>query len=155
MGNIRKFKSVIIVLNIIFPLFLTACIYDPYYVEPPRSHVDFYPYDYYYYPSARVYFNFTTGFYYYFDNNRWVESRTLLPRIHLDPKDRVRIRVDNDKPFVKYPEHIKKYKPLPDYSIDKQRNFREREENRKLYNEYKSSKERKKNTKESNRQDRR
>jgi len=78
----------------------------------------------------------------------------LLPRIHLDPKDRVRIRVDTDKPFMKYPEHIKKYKPMPGYRVDNQRSIREREENRNLYNEYKISKEQK-NSKKRDRQERR
>lgn len=151
----KKFKSSTIGLNIIFSLLLTACVYDPYYVDTHRPHVDFYPYDYYYYPSTRVYFHFTTGFYHYFDNNRWVKSRTLLPRIHLDSKDRVRLRVDTDKPFKKHPEHIKKYKPIPDYRIDKQRNTKERKENRRLYKEYRQMKEKRKKYNNRNKKDRR
>ena len=100
---------------------LSACVYDPYYHRPAPAHHHYYPYyypyyyDYYYYPSVQVYFQFSTGFYFYFSNHRWIKTRVLPPHIHLYPRERVTIRLDGDKPYLKHHEHVKKYRPLPEY----------------------------------------
>lgn len=96
---------------------LSACVYDPYYHYPPGHHYYpyYYPYyyDYYYYPGVSVYYQFSTGFYFYFSNNRWIRSKVLPPHIHLDAWDRVTIRVESDKPYLKHKEHVLKYQPRP------------------------------------------
>lgn len=145
MLNIRIVYFRVVVFELMF-LLLAACVYEPNNAPYSHRHIDFYPYDYYYYPNARVYFHFTTGYYHYLDNKRWVKSRTLLPRIHLDPRDRVRLRIDTDQPFVKHPEHLRKYRPLPGYRHDAKMNIKEREENRQIYQEYKKMKDQNKKT---------
>lgn len=96
---------------------LSACVYDPHYYGPPahRYYPYYYPYyyDYYFYPSARVYFQFSTGFYYYYYRDRWIRTKVLPPHIHVNPWERVTIRVDSDKPYLNYREHVKKYPPKP------------------------------------------
>lgn len=96
---------------------LTACVYDPYYYPPSGRHYYpyYYPYyyDYYYYPGVRVYFQFSTGYYFYYSRNRWIRTRVLPPHIHLDPWDRVTLRLKSDKPYLKHKEHIHKYQPRP------------------------------------------
>ena len=96
---------------------LSACVYDPHYYYPPghRYQPHYYPYyyEYYYYPGVSVYFQFTTGFYFYYSKNRWIRTKVLPPHIHLNPRNRVKIWVDNDKPYLKHKEHVKIYKPKP------------------------------------------
>ena len=114
-----------------------GCVYDPYYGPPPHRH--YYPhyYDYYYYPYANVYFRFTTGTYYYLDGGVWISTRVLPPHIHIDASNRVRIRVDSDRPYLKHDEHVRIYKPRPNYRVDVERSRKEREANQRWYQEYK------------------
>ena len=65
------------------------------------STVYFGPYDYYY-PYWSVYFNISTGYYYYRDGVTWIKVRTLPSRFILDDRDRVRIVVNSDKPYIKH-----------------------------------------------------
>lgn len=120
-----------------FTLLFTACVYDPVYYGPP-PYPEFQPhyYDYYFYPSASVYFQFSTGNYYYRDRGIWVKSRALPPTIPIDARDRVRIRVENDRPNLKYNDHIRSYKPKPEYRVDKERSVKERRANERWYEEY-------------------
>jgi len=120
-----------------FALLFPACVYDPYYVGPPPHH-HYHPHhhDYYYYPGVRVYFHFTTGHYFYFHKKHWIRARVLPPHIHLDPRERVRIRIDTDKPYLKHKAHKRRYVPLKNYRYDKQRSQKEREANRKWYQDY-------------------
>ena len=62
------------------------------------------------------------------------------PHIRIDPYDRVRLRIDADKPYIQHKEHQKKYVPAPDYRYDKNRSLKEREANREWYKEYNSGK---------------
>lgn len=100
----------------------SACVYDPRY-PGPRYHPYYYPfyYDYYYYPGVRVYFQFSTGYYFYFSRNRWVRTRVLPPHIHLRSADRVKIRIDSDKPYLRHREHARRYpsrtRPVPGTSM--------------------------------------
>ena len=116
---------------------LVGCAYDPVYYGPP-AYPPYYPdyYDYYYYPSVGVYFHFTSGYYYYRDRNHWVRTRALPPNIHIDYKDRVKLRVDSELPYNKYPQHRKEYQPKPNYRGDEEHNQKEREANRRWYQEY-------------------
>ena len=132
------FRRILIPAVIAISLFSAGCVYDPVYYGPP-PHSDYRPhiYDYYYYPSVGVYFHFTSGYYYYRDRQRWIRSRVLPPHIHIDSKSRVRIRVDADKPMVRHKEHVRTYKPRPDYHSDKKRSIKEREANKRWYENYK------------------
>lgn len=122
-------------------LLLGGCVAPPYVYGPP-AYPAFYPhyYDYYYYPAARVYFQFTTGFYFYLVNGRWVKSRALPPYIHLDVVDRVRLKIDSDRPYIKYDEHSRLYKPRPNYQVDEQRSIKEREANKSWLQQYEERK---------------
>lgn len=127
-----------------------GCVYGPgYYGPPPHRH--YYPhyYDYYYYPHGNVYFRFTTGIYYYLDGGVWISASVLPSHIHIDVANRVRIRVDSDKPYLKHAEHVRIYKPKPNYRENVERSRKEREANQRWYKEYqkqppKSQKNRKK-----------
>lgn len=123
---------------VISSIFVTGCVYDPTYYGPP-PHYHHYPhyYDYYYYPYARVYFHFTTGIYYYRDGGIWVTAKILPPHIHIDAKNRVRIRVESDKPYLKFNEHTRIYKFKPSYSVDLERSRKERDANQRWFQEYK------------------
>ena len=126
------------------PLF-TGCVYDPVYYGPPaHTHYQPYYYDYYYYPSVRVYFQFSTGLYFYSVDGHWVKARVLPSHVHIDPHDRVRIRIDSDKPYLYQSEHHRQYIPRPGYRPSRESDQREREANRKWYREYEQSKEKSK-----------
>ena len=124
---------------------LTGCVAEPvYYGPPPPAYYQPYYYDYYYYPASRVYFQFTTGFYFYYIDGRWVRARALPAYIHIDPRDRVRLRIDSDRPYLHQSEHRKQYVPRPDYHPNKESDRREREANRNWYREYEQTKEKSK-----------
>ena len=124
--------------SISFAGFLAGCVYDPvYYGPPPHRHYHPHYYDYYYYPHAQVYFHFTTGIYYYRDGGVWVTAKILPPHIHIDAAHRVRIRVESDRPYLKFNEHIRIHRPEPNYRIDPERSRKEREANRRWHQEYK------------------
>ncbi|MGD8525718.1 MAG: hypothetical protein PVJ63_05685 [Thioalkalispiraceae bacterium] len=113
MKTTRLFRSCLLGIGLVTGL--SACVYDPYYAGPgPRVyHPYYYPYyyDYYYYPGVRVYFQLSTGVYFYFWDNRWIRTKVLPPYIYLDPRNRVKVRVEGDKPYVKHHIHAQKYKP--------------------------------------------
>jgi hypothetical protein len=120
---------------------LTGCVYDPfYYGPPPHSHYSPYYYDYYFYPSVQVYFQFTTGYYFYRDRGVWARARVLPPRIIINARDRIRIKVESEKPYLKFPEHSRIYKPNPKYRVDKEKSLKEREANKKWFREYQQRK---------------
>jgi len=105
-------------------------------------HPDYY--DYYFYPYARVYFQFTTGYYFYWLDGRWVRSRVLPPQIHLDLYDRVKIKVQSDKPYTQFDEHTRLYKkPSPGVRIDIEKSRKERDANERWYREYEKSRDKK------------
>ncbi|MGD8641602.1 MAG: hypothetical protein PVG89_13300, partial [Gammaproteobacteria bacterium] len=79
--------------------------------------------------------------------------------IHIDPRHRVKIRVDSDKPYRYYDRHKRRFGPAPDYGrdhkydrdrhrdsdrkydrdrdrVDRDRDARERDANRKWYRQY-------------------
>ena len=126
-------------------ILLTGCVYDPlYYGPPPYTHYHPDYYDYYFYPYAGVYFQFTTGYYFYVVDGRWVKSRVLPPQIHLDLYDRVKIKVQDDKPYTKFDEHTRIYKkPRPEVRVDIEKSRKEREANERWYREYEKSRDKK------------
>lgn len=150
MSILRQFRFIIVGIGIIFGL--SACFYDDYYGTSSVSVRHSYPYynDYYYYPGSRIYFHFSTGDYYYHNKKRWIHSRVLPPRHRLDHRDRVHIRILDDKPYTKHRQHEQTYKQRPRYRSDIKRDRRERqhhkeryEHHRKQQNIYKEEKDRK------------
>jgi hypothetical protein len=116
-------------------------VYDPfYYGPPPHPHYSPYYYDYYFYPSVQVYFQFTTGYYFYRDSGIWIRTRVLPPRISINALDRVRIKIESEKPYIKFPEHNLKYKPNPKYRVDKVKSLKEKEANQKWFKDYQQRK---------------
>jgi hypothetical protein len=63
-------------------------------------------------------------------------SRVLPPHIHIDAGNRVRIRVESDKPYLRHNEHVRVYKSEPNYRVDVERSRKEREANQRWYQEY-------------------
>lgn len=122
---------------ILMPLFISACAVEHVHYGPPaRAHFYPHPYDYYYYPSVRVYFNFTTGYYYYPSHGVWLHSRVLPRHIYLDPRERVRVQINDPQPYRKTPELEKRYTPRPNYRIEERYNIQERDANRNWYRDY-------------------
>lgn len=114
-----------------------SCVYDPHYYGPPAHPRPsyYYPWGYYYYPSVQVYFHYSTGFYYYPSNGIWIKTRVLPPRFRLDPRDRVHLRIENDKPYLHHQQQVEKYRPPKDHKPVPERDRLEREVLRKWYQE--------------------
>ncbi len=89
----------------------------------------YYPYDYYYYPNTSVYFHVSSGNYHYRDGKKWKKARSLPPRYKLNSRDRVRIKINSDKPHVNNNKHRTRYTPRPNYKHDNKRNIIERRNN--------------------------
>ncbi len=122
-------------------MLLTGCVYDPYYYGPPsHSHYSPYYYDYYYYPSVQVYFHFTTGFYFYRDRGVWLKVRVLPPHININARDRVKLKIESEKPYLRFPDHASKYKPNPKYRVEKEQSLKERNANKRWFEDYKQKK---------------
>ena len=112
-----------------------AC-YGPAYGPAPHQPVGYYqPWGYYYYPSVRVYFQYSTGYYFYPSGGSWVRSRILPPYIRLDPRDRVTLHIESERPYLKSPEIIRKYPPRQDYRPTPERDRKERNNLQKWYQE--------------------
>jgi hypothetical protein len=112
-----------------------------YHAPHPAPVYAWYPYDYFYYPGVRVYFHIHTGYYWYRQHDRWYRARTLPPHLVLLPRDRVRIRVEDDRPWAHHDEHLKRYParlPPAEYRRPeaRARDRSEREQNFKLYRGY-------------------
>jgi hypothetical protein len=132
-------KPGLVLIGLLSSFLFAGCIYDPvYHGPPPPGYYHPHYYDYYYYPRANVYFQFSTGFYFYLTNGVWIKARVLPRHIIIDPYDRVRIRVDSDRPYTRYEEHRSRFKPRPIYHKDerKTRSIKEKEANREWYREY-------------------
>lgn len=84
------------------------------------------PYDYYYYPSVQIYFNVATGYYYYRDGAIWLRTRILPSRYLLDSRDRVRVVIKSDKPYLWNEQHRATYQKNPAYKVDRARDLQER-----------------------------
>ena len=123
-------------LGIVVVLGLNGCVVD---TRVPPGHLAPAPYplyDYYYYPSVGVYFHITSGDYYYYSRGKWLRTTILPPEIRLDPRDRRPVRIDTDKPYLKHPEHQQNFRPQPNYRPESSHDREEREQNRKLFEDY-------------------
>ena len=99
-----------------------------------------YMYDYYYYPSVGVYFNVYSGYYHYYSNGRWVRSVTLPPTIYLNPRDRHQLKTKEPDPYLNNQIYQGRYKPIPNYKTNRDRDSKEREYNRKSFEKYRKDK---------------
>ena len=135
--NILKIKKSIITVSSLVLLSGTALIgsgcSNDYYAAPPTYRATYYyPYDYYYYPSVSVYFHIASGYYYYRDGVTWARVRTLPSRFLLDSRNRVKVVVNSDKPYLSYNAHRARYTVRKIYRPNAERNVIERKNN--LYN---------------------
>ena len=135
--NIFKVKKSIITVTGLVLLSGTALIgsgcSNDYYAAPPTYRTAYYyPYDYYYYPRVSVYFNIASGYYYYPNGVTWVKVRTLPSSFLLDSRDRVKVVVNSDRPYVSYNAHRERYTVRTTYKPNVERNVLERKSN--LYN---------------------
>ena len=101
-----------------------------------QSSARYYPYDYFYYPYWSVYFHISTGYYHYYDGRGWLRVRTLPPRYILDPSDRVRIKINSDRPYIAHNKHRATYTPRPSIRLNKKHDIIERRNNRSKYKKY-------------------
>jgi hypothetical protein len=131
----KLFKSVLKISGIVVAVALTACVHGPYYDGPPHPvpPPHFYPYDYYYYPSVRIYYQISTGFYYYPSGRKWIRAKVLPPHFHLDPRDRVHLKIEKGEPYEKHRVHREKYKSRRDLHTEPRMDKQERERNLKSY----------------------
>lgn len=129
-----------VLLSLVMVTGLTACARDAYYSGPYERwpHHYHYPhyYDYYYYPTIDVYFHYSTGDYYYRKDRQWVRSKQLPLKYRLDPRDRVILRVPDDKPYIMFEEHQRQYRSYPYYRQDKHIDLKEREHHQRWHKEY-------------------
>ncbi|CAA6828814.1 MAG: Unknown protein [uncultured Thiotrichaceae bacterium] len=93
---------------------------------PMYKHAYYSPYDYYYYPSIRVYFNVASGYYFYSNGVSWIRTRTLPTQYYLDSRDRVRIVIKSEKPYLWNAQHRVKYQARPVYHYDRSQDLKER-----------------------------
>jgi len=101
-----------------------------------QSNARYYPYDYYYYPYSSIYFHISTGYYHYYDGGSWVKVRTLPSRYILDSRDRVRIVVKSDRPYIAHNKHRTIYTPRPSYRVNKKSDIIERKNNKSRFKNY-------------------
>jgi len=66
---------------------------------------------YYYYPSTGVYFDIGREVYFYFNGGRWVAAFQLPGGVTLNVKERVLLEMDTSRPYLYYPNHVRKYPP--------------------------------------------
>ncbi len=121
-------------------LTMSACVSNPpryqasvTYSSVPGGYYE--PWGYYYYPDVQVYFHVSTGDYFYLSGRRWLRTRVLPTYIHLDSHDRVKLRIENERPYLHHRQHVERYRPRPHYRPTPQQDRREREENRRWYQE--------------------
>lgn len=135
------------ILTFILIVGLGACVYDPHY-EGPSAHTHSPHFnDYYYYPNVDVYFDLFFGYYYYRPGKSWVRVRVLPKHIYLDRRHRIPLHMEHKTPYVKHPEHRKKYLPRGEYRHDKEKvrreiNRKEREHNSRQHKENRKKTER-------------
>ena len=64
---------------------------------------------YHYYPEAEVYFDIERKSYFYMEGVAWRMSVSLPDSLRVQLGDHVTIDMDDDRPYVAYDEHKKKY----------------------------------------------
>lgn len=69
-------------------------------------------YRYHYYPNASVYFDTGRSVYFYLDSaGAWRMAVSLPQSLKVHLGDNVTIEMETDRPYTKYHEHKKKYRP--------------------------------------------
>lgn len=144
---------------------LVGCNGAVYYREPP-PHAPAYgypwqPYDYFYYPSVGVYFHIPSGYYYYREGRVWRRTQWLPPRIVILPRERVHVRIKDQEPWRHNKEFKERYRPTPKPKpkpkiTERERNSRnrvEREQNQRLYREYRQQNQRDQGRRDQDRRD--
>jgi hypothetical protein len=76
-------------------------------------------YEYYYYRDSGVYYDHDRNVYFYPDGGHWRESSTLPSNIHVDKGRHEVLRMDEDRPYVRHDEVIKKYPPGRNQKMDR------------------------------------
>ena len=66
---------------------------------------------YYYYPSVGVYFDIGREVYFYFNGSRWVAAVRLPGGVTVNVRERVLLEMNTSRPYLYYPDHVKKYPP--------------------------------------------
>lgn len=98
---------------LIAALLLTACAAGPYHTSATVGGTGYYDSrydDFYFYPNVGVYFSIRSGDYYYRPHGHWTRVRTLPSHIHLQPRHRVKLRLDRDRPYRHYDDHRSRYR---------------------------------------------
>lgn len=123
-------------------LTLAGCYVEPYHRPGPPPHAPahgyrWHQYDYFYYPSVGVYFNIYSGTYYYRDGHSWRHSTWLPPKIVIQPRERVQIRIQDKHPWKHDWEYRERYrtpsKRLPSREEIRQHDRQERDYHHRLY----------------------
>jgi hypothetical protein len=86
-------------------------------VDPHVSHYPYDYYDYYYYPAVNVYFDVHRQVYFCYVSGGWVMYRTLPPHIHLHGHAHHKIRMREDRPYLRHREHVREF-PRHHYRSD-------------------------------------
>ncbi|MFC6671792.1 hypothetical protein [Marinobacterium aestuariivivens] len=97
---------------LITALLLTACASGPYHTSATVGGTGYYDSrydDFYFYPNVGVYFSIRSGDYWYRPHGHWTRVRTLPSHIHLQPRHRVKLRLDHDRPYRHYDDHRRRY----------------------------------------------
>ena len=89
-------------------LVLSGCIIDDYH-HGPSPYAQGY-YHYYYYPSVRVYYDTRRHVYFYHHRRHgWVRSRHLPNGYILKRQPRYKLKMRQERPYVRYREHQRRY----------------------------------------------
>ena len=79
-------------------------------------------YKYRYYPTCGVYYDINRELYFYLEGANWRISASLPHAVQLGLGGYVGIEMDEDKPYVYYGEHKRKYPPGQFKNKDKRKN---------------------------------
>ncbi|MFO7603595.1 MAG: hypothetical protein R6X06_07250 [Gammaproteobacteria bacterium] len=81
----------------------------------------------------QVYFHYSTGYYYYPYGGQWRRTRVLPAHVHLNPRERVHLHIEHDRPYIDHHRHVQKYRPHPQQRLAPQSGRQEREHHRDRY----------------------
>jgi len=79
-------------------------------------------YKYRYYPTCGVYYDTYRELYFYLEGANWWISASLPHAVQLGLGGYVSIEMDEDKPYIYYEEHKRKYPPGQFKKKDKRKN---------------------------------
>jgi hypothetical protein len=66
---------------------------------------------YQYYPQSGIYFDVHRKMYFYLEGDRWQVSVSLPDRLRVRLGEHVTLKMETDRPYIKYDEHKRKYPP--------------------------------------------